>query len=59
MSMNYPKSPNERHLREHTDNLLGWSVAVLVVVGMIAFSWGMSGNRNNSESNPPTTVGQQ
>jgi hypothetical protein len=57
MSMNYPKSSSERHLRQHTDNLLGWSAAVLVVVGMIAFSWSMSGHPS-SASNPPTTVGQ-
>jgi hypothetical protein len=53
MSINYPKSPSERHLREHTHSLLFWSGGVLAVVGLVAIVCGLF-NQPQLASNPLT-----
>ena len=40
MSIHYPKSPSERHLREHTHTLLSWSAVVMAVVGLLGLVCG-------------------
>ena len=51
MSISYPKSPRERHLREHTESLLFWTVGVLAVVGMVSFVYGIQ-SQQHLASNP-------
>ena len=37
MTIAYPKSPEARHLRKHTEALLFWSAGVLALVAAVSF----------------------
>jgi len=46
MPISYPKSPQERHLRAHTETLLFWSAGVLAVVAAVSFVCGIQSQQH-------------
>src|SRR5712671_1744660 len=46
VSISYPKSPQGRHLREHTETLLLWSAGVLAVVEVVSFVCGIQNQQH-------------